>query len=173
MDNYRFIHVRPSIDNSQVSSVREMILNRAKEKSSAMAEEKSSGYTASVQNDVMSQARASVQAPAAQPQFGGLVSSAKSSSVDSSSVGAVTSATDKSLEYTLSAGAQSQNSQTQLKYNVQSADNSNYTASVRDEAMNAARSQYTSRKMNLTKTLEFLNTQAAIKALVKAHSKIV
>jgi len=170
MDNFSFLDVRSSIDKSQVSSVKEMILNRAQEKATSLTEEKNDAYTSSVQNDVMSQARASVQANNSQPQFGGLVTSVKASSSGST---ADSAATNSAVAPSILANPSDQTTQNQPKYNVQSADNSNYTNSVRDETMAAARSQYTGRKMNLTKTLDFLNTQAAIQTMSKTHSKIV
>ena len=60
----------------------------------------------------------------------------------------------------------------QLKHNIQSVDNSTYTNSMRDETMAAARNQY-GRRGNLMETLNFLNTQAAIRMVNKTHSKIV
>ncbi len=169
MNNFSFLDVKSSaIDRSQVSSVREMILNRAQEKAASVTEEKNDAYTSSVQNDVMSQARASVQANNSQPQFGGLVSSVKTSATNS------TPAPAKTPEVAPEASVNSvDKTQNQLKYNVQSADNSNYTNSVRDETMAVASSQYSGRKMNLTKSLDFLNTQAAIRTMGKTHSKIV
>lgn len=146
-----------------------MILNRAQEKAASMIEEKNDAYTSSVQNDVMSQARASVQASNSQPQFGGLVSSVKASASNS------TPAPAKTPEVAPEGSVNSvdNTSQNQLKYNVQSADNSNYTNSVREETMAVAKSQYSGRKMNLTESLGFLNTQAAIRTMGKTHSKIV
>ena len=61
----------------------------------------------------------------------------------------------------------------QLKHNIQSVDNSRYTNSMRDETMTAARNQYGGRRANLMATLNFLNTQAAIRMVNNTHSKIV
>ena len=58
-----------------------------------------------------------------------------------------------------------------LKHNIQSVNNSNYTESVKDETMTAARNQFRQDR-NLTTSLNFLNAQAAIQMAKYAHSKI-
>lgn len=150
MNNYSFAGARPSIDLTDVSSVKEMIFTRAREKSSSLAAEKEEVMTKSVQNDVMSEARASISSTRMKP-FGGLTAGVKE---------------------TESLTRKEQVEEPQLKHKIESIDNSVYTASMRDEAMNAARNQY-SKKSSLTESLNFLNTQAAIKMVNKTHSKIV
>ena len=132
-----------------------MIFNKAREKSSSLAQEKEENMTASLQNDVMNQARASIAGSRIKP-FGNLTQSTSKSSTSE----IINPQVDITQEIP------------KLKHNVSSADNSVYTASMRDETMNAARNQF-SRRTSLTESLKFLNTQAAIRMVNKTHSKIV
>lgn len=157
MNNYGFTGARPSIDMSEVASVKEMIFNRAKEKSSALATEREEGMTQAVQNDVMTSARESIGNSRIKP-FGDLTQNIKTEA---------TQQTSAPQETTV------QENIPQLKHNIQSVDNSRYTNSMRDETMTAARNQYSGRRGNLMETLNFLNTQAAIRMVNKTHSKIV
>lgn len=149
MNNYGFTGTRPSIDASEVSSVREMIFNRAREKSSSLAAEKEESMTSSVRNDVMASARDSISQSGMKP-FGNLTQNVRPAEVPPVPEVNVP----------------------QLKHNIQSVDNTKYTDSMRNETMNAARSQYGKRE-NLMDTLKFLNTQAAIRMINNTHSKIV
>lgn len=153
MNNYN-LGLGLNIDTNEVSSVREMIFNRAKEKSSSLVAEKEENMTSSVKNDVMDSARASIVNKNAKPLFGNLTQNIKSAE---------------------DTGVVEQNAQKitpQLKHNVQSVNNQKYTDSMRDETMLAARNQY-NRRASLNETLQFLNTQAAIQMVSKTHSKIV
>lgn len=156
MNNYGFTGARPSIDMQEVASVKEMIFNRAKEKSSALATEREEGLTQAVQNDVMTSARQSIGNTRRKP-FGDLTHNTKTETIQQ---------TPPQQETT------GQENIPQLKHNIQSVDNSRYTNSMRDETMTAARNQY-GRRSNLMETLNFLNTQAAIRMVNNTHSKIV
>lgn len=157
MNNYGFTGARPSIDMSEVASVKEMIFNRAKEKSSALATEREEGMTQAVQNDVMTSARESIGNSRIKP-FGDLTQNIKTEATQQTSAPQETT---------------TQQNIPQLKHNIQSVDNSRYTNSMRDETMTAARNQYSGRRANLMATLNFLNTQAAIRMVNNTHSKIV
>ncbi len=153
MNNYGFTNARPGIDMSEVASVKEMIFNKSREKAAAMAAEREENVTQSVQNDVMQDARASISNGRMKP-FGVLTKNTQS------------------FEQEIKPQENTQKEIPQLKHTIESVDNSVYTASMRDEAMNEARRQY-SRKPTLMETLNFLNTQAAIRMVNKTHSKIV
>lgn len=157
MNNYGFTGARPSIDMSEVASVKEMIFNRAKEKSSALATEREEGMAQAIQNDVMTSARESIGNSRIKP-FGDLTQNIKTESTQQTSAPQETT---------------TQQNIPQLKHNIQSVDNSRYTNSMRDETMTAARNQYGGRRANLMATLNFLNTQAAIRMVNNTHSKIV
>ena len=157
MNNYGLTGARPSIDMSEVASVKEMIFNRAKEKSSSLATEREEGMAHAVQNDVMTSARESIGNSRIKP-FGDLTQNIKTESTQQTSAPQETT---------------TQQNIPQLKHNIQSVDNSRYTNSMRDETMTAARNQYGGRRGNLMETLNFLNTQAAIRMVNKTHSKIV
>lgn len=157
MNNYGFTNARPGIDMSEVASVKDMIFNKAREKSASLASEREESMTQSVQNDVMQNARSSVMNNRMKP-FGNLTKNTNSFETELKQPEPVQENIPDKIP--------------QLKHNVQSVDNSVYTASMRDEAMNEARKQY-SRKPTLMETLNFLNTQAAIRMVNKTHSKIV
>ena len=157
MNNYGLTGARPSIDMSEVASVKEMIFNRAKEKSSALATEREEGMAQAIQKDVMTSARESIGNSRIKP-FGDLTQNIKTESTQQTSAPQETT---------------TQQNIPQLKHNIQSVDNSRYTNSMRDETMTAARNQYGGRRANLMATLNFLNTQAAIRMVNNTHSKIV
>ena len=157
MNNYGLTGARPSIDMSEVASVKEMIFNRTKEKSSALATEREEGMAQAIQNDVMTSARESIGNSRIKP-FGDLTQNIKTESTQQTSAPQETT---------------TQQNIPQLKHNIQSVDNSRYTNSMRDETMTAARNQYGGRRANLMATLNFLNTQAAIRMVNNTHSKIV
>ena len=159
MNNYGLTGARPSIDMSEVASVKEMIFNRAKEKSSSLATEREEGMTQAVQNDVMASARASITG--SRKPFGNLTQNIKTETEQNSTV----------IQNVPKVNPQE--NIPQLKHNIQSVDNSTYTNSMRDETMAAARNHYGGRRGNLMETLNFLNTQAAIRMVNKTHSKIV
>ena len=152
MNNYNLTGSKPNIDYGEVKSVKELIFNKAREKSAELAAEKESDMTFSVQNDVMEQARTSISNNKIKP-FGILTQNTPNQ--------------DK-----LEVNKINQNTIKPLKHNIQSVDNSVYTASMREETMNAARNQFR-KKTTLVESLKFLNTQAAINMVNKTHSKIV
>ncbi len=150
MNNYNVTGSSPSIDYGDVKNVKEMIYNKAREKSLSLVRGSEEQMTSSIQNDVMDNARNSISSSRMKP-FGFL--------------------TKTDPEPVLQEEV-SNVDVPQLKHNIQSVDNSVYTASMRNETMNVARNQF-SRKPTLMETLNFLNTQAAIKMVSKTHSKIV
>lgn len=160
MNNYGFTGTRPSIDMSEVASVKEMIFNRAKEKSSSLVSEKEEGITKDVQNDVMASARNSFSNGRIKP-FGNLTQNIKTQETTSQNI-VQEPVQDVVLQENLP----------QLKHNLQSVNNTKYTDSMRNETMLAAGNQY-NRRANFTETLNFLNTQAAIRMVNGTHSKIV
>ncbi len=151
MNNYNITGSSPSIDYGDVKNIKDMIFNKAMEKSSSLAKESEEQMALSIQNDVMDNARSSISSSRMKP-FGLL--------------------TKTQPEVQLQEEIPKIKDVPELKHNIQSVDNSVYTASMRDETMNAARKQF-SRKPTLMETLQFLNTQAAIKMVSKTHSKIV
>ena len=157
MNNYGFANARAGIDMSEVASVKELIFNKAREKAASMAAEREENVTQSVQNDVMQDARTSVMNNRMKP-FGNLTKN--------------TNYFESELKQPEPVQENIPDKIPQLKHKIESVDNSVYTASMRDEAMNEARRQY-SRKPTLMETLNFLNTQAAIRMVNKTHSKIV
>ncbi len=157
MNNYGFANARAGIDMADVASVKELIFNKAREKAASMAAEREENVTQSVQNDVMQDARTSVMNNRMKP-FGNLTKNTNSFETELKQPEPVQGNIPDKIP--------------QLKHKIESVDNSVYTASMRDEAMNEARKQY-SRKPTLMETLNFLNTQAAIRMVNKTHSKIV
>lgn len=170
MDNFHFIDVKPTIDRQQTASIRDAIFRRAKEKAEALTEEKSENYTTQVQNDVMEIARESIQASPMNPfsQFMENVGLQNK----------ITEAVDKVQEQQPKVEAQKIDQPKleeiytrEIKHNIESASNSAFIKSVQEETMKSARNQFRN-ETNLTATLKFLNTQAAIKMAEGAHSKI-
>lgn len=165
MNNFHFIDVKPSIDRSEVASIKDTIFQRAREKSNNLASEKSENYTAQVQNDVMEIASSGLRESSMNPfnQFMenmGLNNSAQTSEVKDVVPAKETETPDITKIYTR-----------EVKRNIESASNSTYTNSVKEETMTAARNQFR-QGTNLMATLNFLNTQAAIRMAENAHSKI-
>ena len=101
---------------------------KAREKSASLAAEKEENITSSVRDDAMNQARNSIIGSKAKP-FGDLTQNINKSESKSEQI------IEKAII-------------PQLKHNVSSADNTVYTASMRDDVMNAARNQF-SRKISL------------------------
>lgn len=172
MDNFHFIDVKPTIDRQQTASIRDAIFRRAKEKAEALTEEKSENYTTQVQNDVMEIARESIQASPMNPfsQFMENVGLQNK----------ITEAVDKVQEQQQQPKVEAQKIDQpkleeiytrEIKHNIESASNSTFIKSVQEETMKSARNQFRN-ETNLTTTLKFLNTQAAIKMAEGAHSKI-
>ena len=165
MGNFHFIDVKPSIDRSEVASIKETIFQRAREKANNLATKKSENYSSQIQNDVMEIARTDFQSSSLNPfnQFMENMGLNNSISVaDTNEVQNVekTETPDISEIFTR-----------EVKRNIESASNATYTKSVKDETMTAARNQFR-QGTNLMATLNFLNTQAAIRMAEDAHSKI-
>ena len=175
MDNFHFIDVKSSIDRAETASIKEAIFRRAREKSNTLATEKNENYSTQVQNDVMEIARESITESPMNPfnQFmenmglnaKNVVNNIQSQNVANSAPvqqEAKVSQTIPNLEeiYTK-----------EVKRNIESVSNKTFVNSVKDETMTAARNQFR-QGTNLMATLNFLNTQAAIRMAKSAHSKI-
>lgn len=153
--NFHFIDIKPTIDKSQVNSIKEAIFARAREKSNALAEEKNENYTSQVQNDVMDTVRDSLNIPEINP-FNQFIKSINGGGATNN-----TSPTNVEAKSEAAPPEKVEAPQREVKHNIESVNNSNYTNSVRNETMNAARDQFI-QPMSLADTLNFLNTQAAI-----------
>ena len=160
MDNFHFIDVKPAIDRKETASIRDAIFKRAKEKAEALTEEKSEKYTSQVQSDVMDIARESIQASPMNPfnQFLDNIKQQNNIIVEEKPVQKETPKFGKLYKK-------------ELKRNIESASNETFENSVKNETMTEARNQFR-QGTNLMATLNFLNTQAAIKMAENAHSKI-
>lgn len=164
MDNFHFIDVKPTIDRKETASIKDAIFKRAREKANTLAEEKSEGYTAQVQSDVMEIAHDSISVSSMNPfnQFMENVGIQQSTKI-------VEKQTQPAAEQTV------KNENTtpirEVKRNIESANNNTFVKSVKNETMTAARNQFR-QGTNLNAMLNFLNTQAAIKMAESAHSKI-
>ena len=161
MNNFHFIDVKPSIERSEVASIKDAIFKRAREKSNLLAKEKSENYTSQMQNDVMEIARVDFQSSSMNPfnQFKDSIGLNQPEPVVQQSASKMDLPT---LEEVFTR---------EVKHNIESVSNSAYTKSVKDETMTAARNQFR-QETNLMATLNFLNTQAAIQMAKNAHSKI-
>ena len=158
MDNFHFIDLKPAIDRRETASIKDAIFKRAREKSNQLAEEKSENYTAQIQSDVMDIARESLR-PSPQNPF--------SQFMDNIGIQNTAIKEEKVSDKDLS---KKENVRT-VKRNIESASESALVNSVKDETMTEARNQFR-QGTNLMATLNFLNTQAAIKMARDAHSKI-
>ncbi|MCD8377336.1 MAG: hypothetical protein LUB59_00955 [Candidatus Gastranaerophilales bacterium] len=162
MDNFHFIDVKPAIDHAETASIKDTIFRRAREKSNTLAAEKGESYTSDIQNDVMSVAHESIQGTQANP-FNRFIESMGLNNEQTEEVSEAQPA-GKSVDiqeiYTR-----------EIKRNIESVSNEAFAGSVKNETMAAARNQF-SQATNLTATLNFLNTQAAIRMAEGAHSKI-
>ena len=161
MNNFHFIDVKPSIDRSEVASIKDAIFKRAREKSNALANEKSESYTSQMQNDVMEIARIDFQETAMNP-FNQFKESLGLNQPAPEPIAQQPTTNEPKLEEIFTK---------ELKRNIESVSNQTFTQSVKDETMTAARNQFR-QQTNLMATLNFLNTQAAIQMAKNAHSKI-
>lgn len=161
MNNFHFVDVKPSIERSEVASIKDAIFKRAREKSNSLAKEKSENYTSQMQNDVMEIARVDFQASSMNPfnQF--------KDSIGLSQPEPVVQQTVQQTELPKLEEVFAR----EVKHNIESVSNKTFTQSVKDETMTAARNQFR-QETNLMATLNFLNTQAAIQMAKSAHSKI-
>lgn len=144
--NFHFIDLIPSIDKKQVNAIKDAIFARAKEKSNALAQEKTENYTTQTQNDVMEVARESLNIPEVNP-FNQFLKSMKLEAAPN---------TDNTQPVN-----DVEQPQKEVKHNIESVRSENYAESVKDETMKAARAQFR-QGQSLADTLNFLNTQAAI-----------
>lgn len=161
MDNFHFIDIKPSIDRKETVSIRDAIFKRAKEKAQAITEEKSENYSTQVQNDVMEIARDDIKSSSLNPfnQF--------MENVGIANIGKPQTKPETKSELAL--GSTEVEQTKELKHNIESVSNQSYTNSVKDETMTLARKQF---QTNLSVSLTFLNTQAAINMAKNTHSKI-
>ena len=162
--NFHFIDIKPTIDKSQVNSIKEAIFARAREKANALAEEKNESYTTQAQNDVMNTARESLNIPEVNP-FNQFIKSINNG-VSTNNNNPVTAENKAEV----APAEKNEPPQREVKHNIESVNNSNYTNSVRNETMSAARSQF-SQGRSLADTLNFLNTQAAISMAKSVQQK--
>ena len=164
MDNFYFVNVKPAIDRAETASVKDAIFKRAREKAQTITEEKSENYTAQVQNDIMEIARENVKSSPMNPfnQFMdnlGIANGQSEKVVDPLDKIQPKSELPKLEEiYTK-----------ELKRNIESVSDKTFAKSVKEETMSAARQQF---RTTLNTTLNFLNTQAAIRLVKTTHSKI-
>lgn len=164
MDNFHFVQVKPKIERKDISLIKETIFKRARQKAQQMNEEQNNQYTSEVKNDIMEIASADFRSNEFNPfnKF-------------KESMGLNTPKVEPAVEPVTETEAKPVGQQTfeikPLKHNLQSAKNENYTDSVKDETMLAARNQFRQDR-NLTTSLNFLNAQAAIQMAKYAHSKI-
>lgn len=160
MDHFHFINVKPSIERKDSASIKDAIFRRAKEKANSLAEEKSENYSSQVQNDVMELARESIKSSDKNPfnQF-----------IDSVGVKKTDSPENKLQNEEIAKLEETYTKE--IKRNIEKVSNKVYENSVKEETMREARNQFR-QGTNLMATLNFLNTQAAIKMAKNAHSKI-
>ena len=165
MDNFHFIDIKPSIDRKETALIKDVILKRAKEKAETLTEEKNENYTTQVQHDVMDIARESLN-PSSMNPFNQFMENMGVQNKYIESTDALDRVKSKSE---LEMPRQEEVAPKELKRNIESVSNQTYSETVKDETMKAARSQF---KSTLSETLNFLNTQAAIKMVKGTHSKI-
>lgn len=164
MDNFHFVNVKPSIERKEVSLIKEAIFKRAREKAEQMNDEKNEHYTSDVKNDIMEIASSDFRSSEFNPfnkfkESMGLNAPAPKHEPEPAVEQEPVSTAKKTFEIK------------PLKHNIESVSNGNYTESVKDETMTAARNQFRQDR-NLTTSLNFLNAQAAIQMAKYAHSKI-
>lgn len=166
MDNFHFVQVKPKIENKEVSLIKEAIFKRAREKAQQMNDEQNNQYTSEVKNDIMEIASADFRSSEFNP-FNKFKESMGLNSVSKVEEKPEVAEPKPSQETSEVFGPRIK----PLKHNVQSVNNANYTESVKDETMTAARNQFR-HNMDLTTSLNFLNAKAAIQMAKYAHSKI-
>ena len=161
MNNFSYTTLKPNIDMGEVSSVRDMIFAKARERSLQMASNSNEQMSQNVQNETMNSARASISSSRAKP------------------FSLVMKPTEPKVEKKEDVTAEQNNMPEQilkeqpiLKHEISSVNSSSYTYSAREDVMNATRNQFNN-KPTLKDSLRFLNQQAAIKMVNKTHSKIV
>ena len=178
MDNFHFIDIKPTIDRAETETIKDAIFKRALEKSNALAAAKEEAYAVQLQNDIMETARESFQNTSinpfnrfieadnceagalAHPREAGALAHSRGSETNTDNTISANENIDIEEVY---AGV--------IKKNIESVNNSAFVNSVKEETMRAARKEF-SQGTNLTATLNFLNTQAAIRMAEDAHSKI-
>lgn len=165
MDHFHFVDIKPTIDRAETASIKDAIFKRAREKAQTLTEEKSENYTSQVQNDVMDIARGSIDASPMNP-FNQFMENLGLQNGQPEKLDALDRVASKSE---LEIPAIKPNYTKELKHNIESVSDKTFANSVKDETMARARAQF---RTNLNATLNFLNTQAAIKMAKNAHSKI-
>lgn len=174
MDNFHFIDVKSSIDRAETASIKEAIFKRAREKSNTLATEKNDNYSSQVQNDVMEIARESITESPMNPfnQFMENMGLNSNKVVNDVSTQNVVNQQFVQQEQKISQTSNIEDIYTkEVKRNIESVSNKTFVNSVKNETMTAARNQFR-QGTNLMATLNFLNTQAAIRMAENAHSKI-
>lgn len=166
MDNFHFVQVKPKIENKDVSIIKEAIFKRARQKAQQMNEEQNTQYTSEVKNDIMEIASADFRSSEFNP-FNKFKESMGLNSVSKTEEKADVEESKSVQESSEVFGPRIK----PLKHNIESVSNSNFTESVKDETMTAARNQFR-HNMDLTTSLNFLNAKAAIQMAKYAHSKI-
>ena len=163
MDNFHFVKLKPSIERSEVNSIRDTIFQRAREKAQKMNEEQNAQYSANVKNDIMEIASNDFRSTEFNPfnKFKESLGLNKSETEPQQTIEEpeVQPTTKKTYEIK------------PLKRNIESVSDNTYANSVKDETMSVARNQFR-QQQNLTTSLNFLNAQAAIQMAKYAHSKI-
>ena len=162
MDNFHFVDVKPTIDRAQTVSIKEAIYKRAREKANALISKKNDDCTEQIQNDIMESAHESIRETACNP-FNRFLENISVNPTDTEVVQDTekySNTTDIEEIFTR-----------EVKKNIESATNSDFVNSIKEETMKAAREQF-SQNFDFTATLKFLNTQAAIRMTENAHSKI-
>ena len=165
MDNFYFVDVKPAIDRAETASIKDAIFKRAREKAEAITEAKKENYTTQVQNDVMEIAREDVKASSMNP-FNQFMDNLGIQNGQPESFDPLDKIKPKSeIEQIPPKNPEIK----EVKHNIESVSDKTFSNSVKEENMKAARQQFRS---NLSATLNFLNTQAAIQMVSKTHSKI-
>lgn len=170
MDNFHFVNVKPSIDRSEVSFLKETIFQRAREKAEKMNAAQNEQYTSEVKNDIMEIVSADFRSTEFNPfnQFKESLGLNKTESKPESKP-EPKKETPVAISETQEVPPKAEIKP--LKHNIQSVNSSTYSESVKDETMEIARNQFR-QQQNLTMSLKFLNAQAAIQMANYAHSKI-
>ena len=167
MDNFHFVQVKPSIERKDVSLIKEAIFKRAREKAQQMNDDQNNQYTSEVKNDIMEIASADFRSS----EFNPFNKFKESMGLNTPKVEPVAEPEKQPVAETKAEPFKENPLIKPLKHNIQRVNNSNYTESVKDETMTAARNQFRQDR-NLTTSLNFLNAQAAIQMAKYAHSKI-
>ncbi len=168
MDHFHFVEIKPAIDRKETASIKDAIFRRAQEKAQTITEEKTENYTSQAKNDVMEIARETIQSSPMNPfnQFMDNLGIQIDKPEVKESIDPLEKVASKSELEIPKLGDLSKK---EIKHNIESVQDKTFANSVKEETMARARAQF---RTNLSNTLIFLNTQAAIKMAENAHSKI-